>query len=202
MNESWHTHISTPTCSRVYVCHTYEWGMSHIWMSHVTYMNEACHIYKWVMSHIWVSHDTHIFLRRFVHGYKYVTHMNEACHIYEWVHICHTYEWGMSHIWMSHVTYMNESRHTHTSTPTWSRVYVCYTYEWGMSHTWMSHNTHIHLSHLVREYILLVLFSLLFSYCFVRYITMRHLCGDFRKYRVVKTLRMPWVAGHFSQKIH
>jgi len=36
--------------------------MSHIWMSHVTCMNESCHIYEWVMSH-----------------------MNESCHTYEWV---------------------------------------------------------------------------------------------------------------------
>jgi len=34
-------------------CHTYEWVMSHIWMSHVTHMNESCHTYEWVMSHIW-----------------------------------------------------------------------------------------------------------------------------------------------------
>ena len=66
--------------------HTYEWVMSHIWMSHVTRMNESRHTYeRWnmiqikayerVMSHIWMSH---------------VTHMNESCHTYERV---------MSHIW-------------------------------------------------------------------------------------------------------
>jgi len=54
--------------------------MSHIWMSHVTHMNESCHTYEWVMSHIWMS---------------LVTHMNESCHTYEWV---------MSHIWMSTVS--------------------------------------------------------------------------------------------------
>ena len=32
-------------------CHTYEWVMSHIWMSHVTNMRESCHTYEWVMSH-------------------------------------------------------------------------------------------------------------------------------------------------------
>ena len=30
---------------------------------HVTHMNESCHTYEWVMSHIWMSHVTHI--RRF-----------------------------------------------------------------------------------------------------------------------------------------
>ena len=49
---------------------TYEWVMSHIWMSHVTHMNELCHTYGWVMSHIWMRH---------------ITRMNESCHAYEWV---------------------------------------------------------------------------------------------------------------------
>jgi len=35
----------------VFGCHVYEWVMSHIWMSHVTHMNESCHTYEWVMSH-------------------------------------------------------------------------------------------------------------------------------------------------------
>ena len=49
--------------------HTYEWVMSHIWMSHITHMNvschnkqelnESCHTYDWVMSHTWMSHVTH-----------------------------------------------------------------------------------------------------------------------------------------------
>jgi len=51
-------------------CHTYEWVMAHIWMSHGTHMNESLHTHEWVMAHIWMSH---------------VTHMNESCHTYEWV---------------------------------------------------------------------------------------------------------------------
>jgi len=75
-------------------CLTYEWVMSHIWMSTVTHMNESCHTcatyvgvtwntQSWdqpkkschvtrgcVMSHIWMSH---------------VTRVNESCHTYEWV---------------------------------------------------------------------------------------------------------------------
>jgi len=39
--------------------YTYEWVVSHIWMSHVTHMNESCHTYEWVMSHIWMSRVTH-----------------------------------------------------------------------------------------------------------------------------------------------
>jgi len=73
-------------------CHTYEWvshvthktvtcyphvirDMPHVWMSHVTRMNESCHTYEWVMSHNRTSHDTHV---------------NESCQTYEWVmsHTC------------------------------------------------------------------------------------------------------------------
>jgi len=32
--------------------------MSYIWMSHVTRMNESCHTYEWVMSHVWMSYDS------------------------------------------------------------------------------------------------------------------------------------------------
>jgi len=46
-------------------CHTHEWVMSHIWMSHVTpidesvtHMNESCHTCECVMSHIRMSHVT------------------------------------------------------------------------------------------------------------------------------------------------
>jgi len=35
--------------------HTYEWVMPHIWMSHVTYMNESCRACKSVMSHKKIS---------------------------------------------------------------------------------------------------------------------------------------------------
>jgi len=165
MNESCHTYRSSANdragqVSRVTQmhesCHTYKWVMSHIWMSHVTHMdesfthmNESCHTYGWVMSHIWMSHVTHtavlpttqqdewIMSRAWM---RHITHMNETCHTHEWVmshtwtsHIthmngsCHTYERVMSHTWMIHITHINES---------------CHTYEWVMSHIWMSHVTH------------------------------------------------------------
>jgi len=68
--------------------HTYEWVMSHIWMSHVTHMNESCHAYERVMPHIRTSHGICI------------------------IESCHTYQQSMAHIWMSHVTHINESCHT------------------------------------------------------------------------------------------
>jgi len=115
----WHAHsyVRLDSCMFELV-----WVMSHIWMSHVTHMNESCYTYEWVMLHIWMSH---------------VTHRNESCRTYEWVmsHICisqityinkpcYTYEWATSHLWVthgsvtshiwtSHVTHMNESCHTY-----------------------------------------------------------------------------------------
>jgi len=49
-----------------YSCHAYPvgfkgmscsdvWDMSHIWMSHVTHVNESCHVYEWAMPQICLS---------------------------------------------------------------------------------------------------------------------------------------------------
>jgi len=146
--------------------YTFQWVMlrinesCHIWMSHVTHLNESCHTYEWVMSHIWMSHGTHMY--ESCHTWmSHVTHMNESCHTYTWVmsHMnesYHTHEWVMSHIWMSHVTYMNESCYTCE----WVMADVCmshvthmnescHTYEWVMSHIWMSHAYEWVMSHTV-----------------------------------------------------
>jgi len=123
-------------------CEWYEWGMSHIWMSHVTHMDESCHTYQWVLSHIWMSHVTpmnescHTYQWVLSHiGMSHVTHVNESCHTCEWVmslthanESCHTYGWVMSHVGLSHVTHINES---------------CHTYGWVMSQIWMSHVAHM-----------------------------------------------------------
>jgi len=61
-------------------CHTYGWVMSHIWMSHVTHVNDSYHTYGWVISHMCMDH---------------VTHMDGLCHKYEWI---------KSHTCLSHVT--------------------------------------------------------------------------------------------------
>jgi len=88
-------------------CHTYEWVVPHMWMSHVAHVNESCRTCEWVVSHIWVSR---------------VTHVNESCLTCQWV-VCH-----MS---MSCVTPMSESCHTYekshvTNRPTgWRRPIGC-----------------------------------------------------------------------------
>ena len=62
--------------------------MSHIWMSHVTHMDELCHRPT--------NHVTHI-------NGSCQTCMNESCLAHNWV---------MSLVWLSYVTHMNESCHT------------------------------------------------------------------------------------------
>ena len=81
----------------------------HIWMSHVTHMNESCHTYEWVVPHIWMEH---------------VSHMNESCQTYERglmkmpCPLDSTKMWRMTmdfmkmrdsmwHVWISHVRHMN-----------------------------------------------------------------------------------------------
>ena len=63
--------------------------MSHIWMSHVTYVSMSCRIYEWVTSNIRMSHAAQVNM------------------------LCSRYEWVMSHIWMSRVPHINESYRTH-----------------------------------------------------------------------------------------
>ena len=130
VNESWHhvTHMNES-------CHTYEWVMSHKWVSHVTHTNESCHTYEWVMSHTY----------KWVMSHIWVSHV--------------TWEINMSHIWMSHVTPMNESWHVWMGHGTHEEVMAHLNeslhmgrshgkYEWIMAHVneswhiWMSHVTH------------------------------------------------------------
>ena len=48
-------------------CDTFEWVMSHIWIRHVTHLNESCHIYERIMQHIWMSHGTHMNTSRIIY---------------------------------------------------------------------------------------------------------------------------------------
>ena len=99
--------------------------MSHIWMCHVTHMNESCHTYEWVMSHIWVSH---------------VTHMNVSCHTYEWV---------MSHIWMCHVTHMNEPYATYMHIFDWPHIH---NFSFAIYFTYIYIHTHIFICRILHLY--------------------------------------------------
>ena len=148
-----------------WVIYTYNCVMLHLWMSHVTHMNESCHTYECVMSHIWMRH---------------VTHMNESCHTYECALPCATRTWAhaMLHIRISHiclcsmyvcmcyVTHMNGScclRGIFAARTQVLRLYavwmghvldVCHTRErfmvtnrQVMSHAWTSHVAPMNKSH-------------------------------------------------------
>jgi len=149
-----------PACTHE-SCHTYEWVMSHTWISQVTHMNESCHPHEWVMSHTWMSHVTHrnascLTLKRTPAALHVrmsnVTHIDESCHTHA---SSHTYEWVTSHTCMILVTLMNESYHickrvishlradpSHLGMGTSSLPRInesCHTYAWVLSLVWMSH---------------------------------------------------------------
>ena len=131
-------------------CHVCEWGMSHVWMSHVTHMEESLCL---VLSHN-ASRETEyakepykrdyfvqkrpIFLlgdnvsqkKQLLEYVPVVTHiwMSHVTCVHE---SCHMYAWVSSYVWRSHVARMDES---------------CHTYEWVMSHIWLSHVIHINES--------------------------------------------------------
>jgi len=108
-------------------CRTYEWVMSHIWMSHVTHMNESCHTHEWVATPL-ALHREGVFSFFWAVSQSSILSLqvNGTCRTCN--KSCHTDEWVMSHRWMSHVTQMNESCH------------IC---EGVMSYLWMSHFTHM-----------------------------------------------------------
>jgi len=40
-------------------CHTCEWAILRMWMSHVSHVDEWCHTFEWVIPHTWMSPMTH-----------------------------------------------------------------------------------------------------------------------------------------------
>jgi len=145
--------------------HTDQSVVSHVWMSYVTHMNESCCTYEWVMSHEWVSDEQADLRAALPYGSKrrvtcadelchtyawvmlhirmsHVAHMTESCHKYEQVDLraaCLTCEYVRSHVRISQVTHMNESpvyiRHGTRINESWNTIKVtpmkesCHTYE-------------------------------------------------------------------------
>ena len=94
----------------VSTCHTYEWVMSDIQLSHVKHLDESCHTCECVMSDIQIRHVAHDM------SHVWMSHVS-GWHTDE---SGHTYGWVKSHIQMRYVTHTNES---------------CLTYRWVMSHS-------------------------------------------------------------------
>jgi len=118
-------------------CHTYECVMSHVWMSHVTYMHESHHTYEWIMSHIWISQ------RIMSHPH---TCYNDTATV--------STNTRLSHAKMSpRTTYTHTHTHTHTHViKTRQRCQStegCHAYEWlnESCHTPHTHIPHTHTNH-------------------------------------------------------
>ena len=86
-------------------CHRYEWVMSHIWMSHVTYMNV---MWRCDMTHSYVWHDSFICVIRLIH----MCDMTNS-RVWHDQYICVT--------WLIHIFDMP---HSHT----WHDPFICMTW--------------------------------------------------------------------------
>jgi len=122
-------------------CHTYEWVMSHVWISHVTRVNKSCQTCKWVMSHVWMSHVTCM-------DESCVSELSELHHWDEtWLnYMCAMTQWYVCHdsficvpwlIYMRAMTHSSESglpasHHRHV---TWL-VHMCV-----MTHSYVCHDS-------------------------------------------------------------
>jgi len=115
-----------------------EWGTSHLWKTHVIYMDEwfrGCKLIQLECAHNCMRHDT--FMNESCHTCAWVisqmrvhttwvhTYMYEARNMYECVmsHMCmghlsdanlcnvsaHIHVWGTAHLWLRHVIYIDES---------------------------------------------------------------------------------------------
>jgi len=147
--------------------HTYEWIMSHIWMSHVTHMNESCRTYEWVMLHIWMRH---------------VTHMSESCHTcVPWpIHLAMNMGWlrlvGSLKLYVSFAkdpykrddilqqrpiiwrSLLIVATLYHELATTYHELVMDYwswhTYEYVMAHRWTRHGTLMHESWYTDEWVM------------------------------------------------
>ena len=57
-------------------------------ISHVTNMNESCHTYEWVMSQIWMSHVTYKWVMSFVFDGEHVLSICPPARLGGWVVVC------------------------------------------------------------------------------------------------------------------
>ena len=155
-------------------------------MSHVTRMNESCHTNEWVMSHMSMSH-THSFMCDMTHWYTWLnythswliilTHLTRYPHYHPFVFVCHDsfvthntdtrdsiilirdsthdslHSLPFIRVCVSCVSWLiRDSEYWHTWLDISIRIHSCscvmYTY---ISHTWLKHVTHIiwmsHVAH-------------------------------------------------------
>jgi len=65
-------------------CHTYEWVMSHIWVSHVTHASESCRTYE---------SQTHLLRSSYMYIYRIPINRIQMSHhvTYLYIHIVHVF---------------------------------------------------------------------------------------------------------------
>ena len=137
-------------------CHTCEWVMSHVWVSHVTHVIQSCDTYKSVRVSSTVLDLDRSSGRNSSSGQNFC-----GSSLVLWrIHALSCHRPGITH--MSHVAGVNESCHTY-------ELSSCHTHQgaviprrqvspmWVMSHvsqTWMSHFTRVNESCHVCEYVI------------------------------------------------
>ena len=98
------------------------------WLIHVGYMNED--IYDWDISHLWMRHVTSMNETSLTH--EYMCGMTRSCWIYECVvcqiygtwHQIHTYVCDMSHSYMQRKSWNCDISHSYV----WHDSFVCATW--------------------------------------------------------------------------
>ena len=133
--------------------------MVHMYMSHVTHVNQSWHTHEQVMSHTCMKRTdgwlTSHACRRSVTCstatrdsivMSHVTHVNEPCYTCEWV--IHTHEWVMNESCRTHAGMVSRSSTSLRSSIVWEGFKEsCHTCNWAFPHTRMSHDTYTWMSH-------------------------------------------------------
>jgi len=136
-------------CYRKYTRETATYILSHktlhIWMNHVTQMNESWHTYEWVMAHGHADRHKSTFTQNIPHTIdSCLIWLSHITHMYKLHHFC---KCAIAHVRMSHTIHMNESFHIfQLVTYEWVLLDSDHWYEWVISRTKMSHITGRHIS--------------------------------------------------------
>jgi len=95
--------------------------MSHVFIRHVTQIEEASPIYEWVTSHVWIRRGN-LVNEEWVMSHIWISRAMSHIRICRLIHVLpitndlpHSREYHNE--WMSHVTYMNESCHVTSMNP-------------------------------------------------------------------------------------
>jgi len=135
-----------------------EWDTLHMWVSHITRMNNSYHTREWSIRLSWRSHVT-LLLYIHMNESSHVTHVNGSRHTCEWVT---SHVWmNTSHTWMRDITHMNASHQTHECVMclmrrihvmsrihcVWCDAFMRRIHMWMRDITWVRRIKHMNVSH-------------------------------------------------------